>query len=167
VAVSVPTSESTCRVGATGPAPDLLDVFRALVAAKVALCAGVDERLRSEHGLSLAAYDALVVLSETGGGSGEADLAAALALRGTDAAALLEELIRSGLVTRRREEDPAKSVVVLTLRGYALRRRAAATYEQVLRDLLGSTLSGGDITMLADVLVTLRDGFACLEATYC
>jgi DNA-binding MarR family transcriptional regulator len=159
--VSVPTRSPRRSSPTTVAPPDLPETFRALVAVKASLYAEIDRCLRSEHGMSLAALDAMLVVWEHRGGCRAGDLADALDLSTDESEALAEELVAAGYATRRAE--PAR--VVLTLRGSVARRRAGATLDRVLGDRLGQHLSSEDIAMLASALVALRGNLACAEVT--
>jgi DNA-binding MarR family transcriptional regulator len=135
-------------------------VFSDLVRLETELWNEIDARLRSRHGLTMAAYDAQRVIAETPG-CRVVDIATALAISIGGTSKLVDRLVEAGQAGRRANPDDRRSSVVeLTSRGRALLEEGRGTVEAALGELLVAPLSAAEVSALGELLTRLRGHFA-------
>jgi len=123
------------RVGVAGGVPWLTTLVRL----EIALWDRVDGRLRSEHDLPLAYFEALWFLAQSTTGLRVGELAAAMRITPGGTSKLADRIVRAGLI--RREADPLdRRVSRLRLTPKGTRRLAAAkvSYEAELDAAIAS-----------------------------
>lgn len=122
--------------GATAPTASIsandprLGAWRSFLTAHARLTRLLDEELRSEHGLSLAEYDALLQLAEAPGRTMRMNrLADQVILSRSGVTRLIDRLVADGLVERRACASDARGAeAVLTEAGLRRLRTAARTH---------------------------------------
>jgi DNA-binding MarR family transcriptional regulator len=146
-----PTPAST-----TSPA---IEVFVRLVRASVGVTRQLSTQLSADHGLSLNAYEALLLLARAPGSRmRRIDLANSLLLTAGGVTRLLDGLERSGCVAR--EESPTDrrvSYAVLTPTGRAKLREASKSHTRQIRELMGAHYDDDELEQLAGLLDRLAD----------
>jgi DNA-binding MarR family transcriptional regulator len=145
------------------PAPrwlnnDELRAWRALRITMVGLLATLDRELQREHGLGLAEYDVLVILSEQPDDRLRmSELATVLSLSPSGMTRRIDGLVRSGLVAREQcPEDRRVSYAVLTPAGRRLLETAAPTHVRGVREHFIDRLSARQLGNLASVLSAVQ-----------
>jgi DNA-binding MarR family transcriptional regulator len=134
--------------------------WRGLITTTYGLLAALDRELQDEHGLSLAEYEVLSVVSE----SDEqrirmSDLAAHLHLSPSGLTRRIDALVRRGLVGREPcPEDRRGSYAVLTPDGWDLLRRAAPTHVRGVREHLVDRLTPRQLANVAAAFDAVRSG---------
>jgi DNA-binding MarR family transcriptional regulator len=120
--------------------------FSDLVRLEIIVWDRVDARLRADHGVSMAQFEALHAVAESGRDAVRVgDLAQALAITVGGASKLADRVVAAGLL--RREPDPGDrraSRLALTADGRAALRAATVSYEKCLADLLDPVLTGAE-----------------------
>jgi DNA-binding MarR family transcriptional regulator len=113
------------------------EVWRLLLSVQGRMLARLDEEMRLAHGLSLADYDVLVVLSESEGGLRMTELAERVMLSPSGLTRRVDRLVRRGLADRRAcPSDGRGSLAVLTAAGWCDLRQAAPTHVAGVRRYL-------------------------------
>jgi MarR family 2-MHQ and catechol resistance regulon transcriptional repressor len=146
-------------MAATSPTAALTDVstaidaFVRLLRANAAVTRRLSTQLTADHGLSLSAYEALLVLSRSEEGMRRVDLADDLLLTAGGVTRLLDGLERDGLVARRQcDTDRRVSYAVLTETGRDRLRRASESHTRQIGELMGAALDGEQLAQLAGLL---------------
>ncbi|MGI3781066.1 MAG: MarR family winged helix-turn-helix transcriptional regulator [Janthinobacterium lividum] len=138
---------------------NLRQVFDDLVRFETMLWGAVDDRLREECGMTLAALNVLMIIGETAS-CRVLDIAQALAITVGGVSQAVDRLEAAGHVERRANPaDRRSSILDLTPQGVALIELAAPLFDQELELLLRAPLSPSALTALGDALATLRQGF--------
>ena len=151
---AAPTSASSARA-------DLPQLFHQLSRLRASLCADLDARLCSQHGIPITAFLAMSELSHRREGCDEASLSAALSIAPDELHVVVETLVASGHVRRSEAgRDSAGSTVTPTLRGRALLIRASRTVDRELERRIGSVLSQREIAQVEHALDVLRSTLA-------
>jgi DNA-binding MarR family transcriptional regulator len=140
----------------TSPA---IEAFVRLVRGSVAVTRQLSAQLSADHGLSLNAYEALLLLVRAPDSRmRRIDLANSLTLTAGGVTRLLDGLERRGWVGR--EESPSDRRVtyaVLTRAGRDKLREASKSHTRQIRELLGAHYDDGELTQLAALLDRLSD----------
>lgn len=123
-----------------------VDWLSDLIRAQIVLWNGVDARLRVEHGLSLAFFEALHFTSRAPGGSLRVgDLAAALRVTVGGTSKLVDRIVAAGLLARTADPDDRRAArVSLTPAGGRILRAASETYAAELSAFLDPVLDAGE-----------------------
>jgi DNA-binding MarR family transcriptional regulator len=120
------------------------------------LAAAVDLRLRRDTGLPLVLFEPMSVIASRGA-CRVYDLALDLGVSSGGASKLVDRLEARGYCRRRPNPgDRRSSLLELTLSGAALLATAERVVDSGLNDLLGSRLSGAEVTELTALLHDLR-----------
>jgi DNA-binding MarR family transcriptional regulator len=137
--------------------PTEMKAWRTLLDAATGLLATLDQELQSGHGLSLAEYEVLVVLSERGQeGVRMQDLAGMLHLSPSGATRRIDSMVRRGLVARRQcPTDRRGSFAVLTEAGSARLREAAPTHVRGVRAHFIDRLSERQLASVTNALAAI------------
>jgi DNA-binding MarR family transcriptional regulator len=127
-----------------------LAAWRGLLRIAVRLRRELDRRLRERHEISLADYDALVVLAEQRGRRLRmSDLADAILQPRSSVTRIVDGLERRGLVRRERTGVDARGAeAVLTDAGIAVYRRAQRSHHDNVRALFLDHLSDSQLAQL-------------------
>jgi DNA-binding MarR family transcriptional regulator len=138
---------------------DEQQAWRGLLRMTSQLNARMNRQLQDDYGISLADYDALVVLSEAPAGRRRVfELADALAWEQSRVSHQLARMQRRGLVAR--EECPTDArgaFVVLTETGRAAIERAAPAHVETVRQLVFDGLSRDQLAALTAVSSSVLD----------
>jgi DNA-binding MarR family transcriptional regulator len=131
-----------------------MHAWRTLLDTATGLLATLDQELQAEHGLSLAEYEVLVVVSEEGEeGLRMQDLAGTLHLSASGATRRVDAMVRRGYVGRRQcPTDRRGSYVVLTDEGDERLRAAAPTHVRGVREHFIDRLSDRQLASVANAL---------------
>jgi DNA-binding MarR family transcriptional regulator len=134
--------------------PTEMKAWRTLLDVATGLLATLDQELQSAHGLSLAEYEVLVVLSDRGDeGVRMQDLAGMLHLSPSGATRRIDGMVRRGLVARRQcPTDRRGSYAVLTEDGSTRLRDAAPTHVRGVRAHFIDRLSERQLTNVTNAL---------------
>ena len=128
-------------------------VWLALMESYDGLLHALDDRLLSEHNLSLSTFEAIMYVThaETGAIS-ISDLAERIRLSPSQVSRIAIELERKGLIERHRSEHDSRSTeVAITEAGRAQLQAAAPTYLQTIRARLFDPLTDRDVKQLARI----------------
>jgi DNA-binding MarR family transcriptional regulator len=128
-------------------------VWLALMESYDGLLHALDDRLLSEHNLSLSTFEAIMHIThaETGAIS-ISDLAERIHLSPSQVSRIAIELERKGLIERQRSEHDSRSTeVAITDAGRAQLQAAAPTYLQTIRGRLFDPLTQRDVKQLARI----------------
>jgi DNA-binding MarR family transcriptional regulator len=130
-----------------------LGAWRGLLRAHAALVRDLDAQLEAEHGLSLSAYEVLLLLAEAPQGRLRmSELAESSLLSLSGMTRLVDRLVGAGHVERERcAEDRRGLWARLTPAGADLFRRARETHLRGIRERFLSRLSDAQLTALAEV----------------
>jgi DNA-binding MarR family transcriptional regulator len=130
-----------------------LGAWRGLLRAHAALVRDLDAQLEAEHGLSLSAYEVLLLLAEAPQGRLRmSELAESSLLSLSGMTRLVDRLVGAGYVERERcAEDRRGLWARLTPAGADLFRRARETHLRGIRERFLSRLSDAQLTALAEV----------------
>lgn len=130
-----------------------LGAWRGLLRAHAALVRDLDAQLEAEHGLSLSAYEVLLLLAEAPQGRLRmSELAESSLLSLSGMTRLVDRLVGAGHVERERcAEDRRGLWARLTPAGADLFRRARETHLHGIRERFLSRLSDAQLTALAEV----------------
>ena len=134
-----------------------LRAWQALLHAHLDLIRKLDAELRSEHGLSLDAYDVLVRLARAPGRALRmTELAGRVMVPPSTLTRRVDLLVSDGLVERQRMPDDSRAMVArLTDRGRDVVRRAARTHLRGIREHFTGRLSDEQLAAIADALETI------------
>lgn len=133
---------------------DPAETWGALLKVHAALVPRLDRELQDAHGLPLTWYDVLLELH----GAPErrltmGELGSVAAVSRTRVSRVVDELTRSGLVTREPNPDDGRSAfAALTPAGQAALRKAAPTYLAAVRREFADHLSAREAEVLAGAL---------------
>lgn len=130
-----------------------LGAWRGLLRTHAALVRDLDAQLEAEHGLSLSAYEVLLLLAEAPQGRLRmSELAESSLLSLSGMTRLVDRLVGAGHVERERcAEDRRGLWARLTPAGADLFRRARETHLRGIRERFLSRLSDAQLTALAEV----------------
>lgn len=147
----MPTTDTRRAPGAISPADPRLDAWRAFLEAHARVSRRLDEELRSEHGLSLAEYDALLQLVQAPGRRLRMNqLADLVILSRSGVTRLIDRLVLDGLVARAQCSSDARGAeAVLTDAGLKRLRTAARTHLRGIDDHFLSIVEGDDLEAIA------------------
>lgn len=114
----------------------------------------MDARLRARHGLSLACYDILLELQPVPDGRlTMSDLGNRVVLSRSRVSRVVDDLARSGLVTRETNPNDKRSAfATITPAGRSVFRAAAPTYLRLIETHVARDLSDDELIQLADLL---------------
>jgi DNA-binding MarR family transcriptional regulator len=128
--------------------------WRALITTTTGLLAVLDQELQAAHGLSLAEYEVLAMVSQADGdGLRMQELAENLHLSPSGATRRVDGVVRRGLVVRRQcSEDRRRSYAMLTDEGWRVLREAAPTHVHGVRAHFVDRLSGRQLANVASAL---------------
>jgi DNA-binding MarR family transcriptional regulator len=131
-----------------------LDAFARLLRANAAATRTMNVRLVADHGLTINAYEALLLLQRAEEGRmRRVDLAEQLILTPSGVTRLLDGLEQAGLVGRANcASDRRVTYAVLTDAGRAKLREASRTHIADIRQYFESRMSADEIAQLADLL---------------
>ncbi|MFD7339085.1 MarR family winged helix-turn-helix transcriptional regulator [Streptomyces violascens] len=137
-------------------AADLPGFFSDLVRCETRLYNALNDRLRERHGIVTSQYEFLRHLRDRPG-SRVADLAAEFAIGIGATSKGVDRLEKQGWVVRQRNpSDRRSSLLALTEEGSALVDAADRTFTQRLTELIGGTLDGSRMSIVAQALSELR-----------
>jgi DNA-binding MarR family transcriptional regulator len=125
-----------------------------LVRAGVKVTGQLSGRLNADHGLTINAYEALLLLSRAPGARmRRVDLADDLLLTAGGVTRLLDGLEHEGLVGREQcESDRRVSYAVLTKAGREKLRAASKSHTRQIRELMGGVYDDEELAQLASLL---------------
>ena len=139
----------------TSPA---IQAFVRLVRASFAVTRQLSAQLSADHGLSLNAYEALLLLARAPESRmRRIDLANSLLLTAGGVTRLLDGLERAGFVAR--EESPSDRRVtyaVLTRAGRNKLREASKSHTRQIRELMGAHYDDDELTQITSLLDRLQ-----------
>jgi DNA-binding MarR family transcriptional regulator len=135
-----------------------MQAWRTLLDAATGLLATLDQELQAAHGLSLAEYEVLVVVSARGDeGVRMQDLAGLLHLSPSGATRRVDGMVRRGLVARRQcPTDRRGSYAVLTEAGAARLVEAAPTHVRGVRAHFIDRLSERQLANVTGALAAIE-----------
>ena len=126
--------------------------WRALLVTTSGLLATLDQELQRDHGLSLAEYEVMVVLSERGDVR-MSDLADLLHLSPSGMTRRIDAMVKRGYVERRQcPEDRRGSYAALTELGWQRLRESAPTHVRGVRRHFIDRLTPEQLANLTDAL---------------
>jgi DNA-binding MarR family transcriptional regulator len=130
--------------------PTELGAWRGFLRAHAAIVRRLDAELEAEHGISLSAYEVLLLLHEAPGRSLRmSQLADSALLSHSGMTRLVDRLVKAGLVQRRRcEEDRRGFFAEPTPAGTELFGRARVTHLRGIRERFVSRLSERELAEL-------------------
>jgi DNA-binding MarR family transcriptional regulator len=135
---------------------DLPQLFSDLVRAETRLYNAIDERLRSEHGISLGQFELLTVIS----GRPDCrvlDIVREVAITVGAASKAVDRLEAAGWCRRRvNQDDRRSSLLSVTPAGTRILDRARPTFEAELAERFAGAGSDRALTQTASVLAGLR-----------
>jgi DNA-binding MarR family transcriptional regulator len=127
-----------------------------LIRLEIALWEQVDTRLREEHALPLASFEALLFVSRAPDGLRIGDLALALRVTVGGTSKLVDRVDKAGLLTRLPDPDDRRaSRVALTTEGERTLAAATATYDAVMAELLDAALDPTEQQRMHDYITRL------------
>ena len=129
-----------------------------LIRLEIVLWDRVDTRLKRDHALPLASFEALAALAQAPGGGGlrVGDLARALRITVGGASKLVDRVAAAGLLRREADgEDRRASRLVLTPAGAHRFAAASATYDAEMATVLDAALGADDQRHLHTLVVRL------------
>lgn len=131
-----------------------LRAWQALLHAHQKVTRALDAELRTEHGLSMAAYDVLLRLARAPERTLRmSDLAERVMMSPSGLTRVVDRLVQTGLVRRDRVRGDARVMLAqLTDEGRRTLRRAARTHLQGIREHLTGKLSEAQLRSVASVL---------------
>ena len=139
-----------------------LGPWRAFVVAHGRVWRRLDEDLRLEHGLSLAEYEALLLLAEADGRRLRMRaLAEDLQLSKSGVTRLVDRLVEDGLVERGQCSTDARGAeAVLTATGLTRLRTAAPTHLRGIQDYFLGAIDAPDLAVVERTMRAVADGVA-------
>jgi len=145
---------------------DEQQAWRGLLRMTSQLNARMNRQLQDDYGISLADYDALVVLSEAPAARRRVfELADALAWEQSRVSHQLARMQRRGLVAREQcPTDARGAFVVLTETGRAAIERAAPAHVETVRQLVFDGLSRDQLAALTAVSSSVLDRLQATQA---
>jgi len=155
---TAPTSAST-RVSPLTAHDPRLAPWRAFVRAQAHVSRRLDEDLRSEHGLSLQEYVALLILAESPDRRLRMGrLADSLTLSKSGATRLIDRMVDNGLVDRVScSSDLRGAEAALTDAGLNRLRTAAPTHLRGIAEYFLSAIDGGDLEVVERTMLGVAD----------
>jgi DNA-binding MarR family transcriptional regulator len=134
-----------------------IQAFVRLVRASAAVTRELSSQLSADHGLTINAYEALLMLARAPDSRmRRVDLANSLLLTASGVTRLLDGLERDGCVGREQcETDRRVSYAVLTKAGRDKLREADKTHTRQIRELMGEHFEDGELARLAELLARL------------
>jgi DNA-binding MarR family transcriptional regulator len=134
-----------------------IEAFVRLVRASVAVTRQLSGQLNADHGLSINAYEALLLLARAPDSRmRRVDLADGLLLTASGVTRLLDGLEREGLVGRDEcSTDRRVTYAVLTEAGRAKLREASKSHTRQIRELMGAHYDYDELAQLAALLERL------------
>jgi DNA-binding MarR family transcriptional regulator len=138
----------------TAKSPVAIEAFVRLVRASIAVTRQLSAELSADHGLSINAYEALLLLARAPDSRmRRIDLANSLLLTAGGVTRLLDGLEREGFVAREEcASDRRVSYAVLTKAGRTKLREASKSHTRQIRELMGGTYSDDELVQLAVLL---------------
>jgi DNA-binding MarR family transcriptional regulator len=119
-------------------------------------------RVFKPHGLTLARFNVLTLLSRNADGMRASDLASALIVDPSNVTGLLKRMMLEGLLLEiENEKDRRQYIVGMSPKGRAVWQKANLDYEKYL-ELLLAPLPPAGLALAIDVLGQLEDGAAKL-----
>jgi DNA-binding MarR family transcriptional regulator len=136
-----------------------IEAFVRIVRASAALTRRLSAQLSADHGLSLNAYEALLILARAPERRmRRVDLANSLLLTAGGVTRLLDGLERCGLVAREESStDRRVTYAVLTRAGRDKLRAASRSHTRQIRELLGEHYEDDELLQIAVLLDRLPD----------
>ena len=155
---TAPTTASTPVSPLTARDPRLAP-WRAFVRAQAHVSRRLDEDLRSEHGLSLQEYVALLILAESPDRRLRMGrLADSLTLSKSGATRLIDRMVDNGLVDRVScSSDLRGAEAALTDAGLNRLRTAAPTHLRGIAEYFLSAIDGGDLEVVERTMLGVAD----------
>jgi DNA-binding MarR family transcriptional regulator len=137
--------------------PDRITWLSDLIRLEIALWNRIDDRLRREHDLSLAFFEALYAIGQARSASLRVgDLARALRITVGAASKLADRVEATGLIRRELDADDRRaSRLALTDAGRHTLADASTTYEAELAAVLDATLNTDEQQRLHDLVTRL------------
>jgi DNA-binding MarR family transcriptional regulator len=134
-----------------------IQAFVRLVRASFAVTRELSAQLQADHGLSINAYEALLMLARAPDSRmRRVDLANSLLLTASGVTRLLDGLERDGFVGRAAcESDRRVTYAVLTKAGRDKLREADRTHTRQIRELMGAHYDTQELEQLVDLLARL------------
>jgi DNA-binding MarR family transcriptional regulator len=131
-----------------------IEAFVRLVRANVAVTRQLSAQLSADHGVSLSAYEALLLLARAPDSRlRRVDLASSLLLTAGGVTRLLDGLEREGFVAREQcSSDRRVTYAVLTKAGRDKLREASKSHTRQIRELLGGTYDEDELAQLVALL---------------
>jgi DNA-binding MarR family transcriptional regulator len=128
-----------------------------LVRLEIILWERVNARLRADPGITMAQFEALHTVADSGREALRVgDLAAALAITIGGASKLADRVVAAGLLHRLPDPDDRRaSRVALTPAGRTALTAATTTYENCLADLLDPTLTAAEQSQMHSLVTRL------------
>ena len=150
----------SARPATTTEASPAIEAFVRLVRASIAVTRQLSAQLSADHGLSLNAYEALLLLARAPESRmRRIDLANGLLLTAGGVTRLLDGLERDGFVNREDDSsDRRVSYAVLSKAGRDKLREASKSHTRQIRELLGARYDDAELTQLAELLDRLAAG---------
>jgi DNA-binding MarR family transcriptional regulator len=147
---------AACSPG-EGPSSTALDAWARLLRGHAALRRSLSAELQEEHGLSVTAYEALLLLSRAEEGSmRRVDLAGGLGLSPSGVTRLLEGLERDGLVEKRScASDARVSYAVLTDAGRRRLDESSRSHIASIEAAFAERYGDAELVELAELLARL------------
>lgn len=135
---------------------DVRQVFDDLVRFETELWNHLDARLRAECDVTLAAFNVMLVISQTSPCRVN-DIAAALAITVGGASQAVDRFAAQGIIARQpNPEDRRSSIVVLTGTGRAALEHAQPVFDDELHARLAAPVSPRTLDVIATGLAALR-----------
>jgi DNA-binding MarR family transcriptional regulator len=154
--------ERTAARGAEGEqlTPLELGAWRGMLRAHARLTREMDAEMRARHGISLSAYEVLMLLGDAPRRRMRvSELSAATLLSVSGVSRLVDRLVREGLVAKEAcEEDGRGAEAVLTPMGRGRLRAARASHLADVRRRFLARFSDEDLAELAAFWARLDDG---------
>lgn len=131
-----------------------IEAFVRLVRANAAVTRQLSAQLSADHGVSLSAYEALLLLARAPDSRlRRVDLASSLLLTAGGVTRLLDGLEREGFVAREQcSSDRRVTYAVLTKAGRDKLREASKSHTRQIRELLGGTFDEDELAQLVALL---------------
>jgi DNA-binding MarR family transcriptional regulator len=144
---------AACAPGARASSP-ALDAWARLLRGHAALRRRLSAELQEEHGLSVTAYEALLLISRAGEDAmRRVDLAEGLGLSASGVTRLLDGLERERLVEKRScESDARVSYAVLTEAGRTRLEESSRSHLAAVEAIFAERYGDGELATLAELL---------------
>jgi DNA-binding MarR family transcriptional regulator len=156
---TVPSTATAPEIQPLAPRDARLAPWRAFVRAHAHVSRRMDEDLRTEHGLSLQEYVALLILVESPDRRLRMGrLADSLALSKSGATRLIDRLVDDGLVDRVTcASDLRGAEAALTDAGVDRLRKAAPTHLRGIAEYFLSGIEGGELEVIERTMLGVAD----------